>query len=96
MGSPWRQVERLAGSTIPTTSGRARFEVRRVDDRSVTVAPTSSGVERTIERHKVEAAYQLHLAGEEVSPSRLRAAGITEWHPAYIAGIVKAITSAGR
>jgi hypothetical protein len=95
MATLWEQIRALEGRTLPTVSGREAFDVIGVDDDHVRVVPRSSGKPRSpIPRWRFERAEALGLATADVTPSRLRHAGVSEFDPAYVAAIIRAAVGA--
>jgi hypothetical protein len=91
----WERVRGLQGRDLPTTTGRARFAVVRVTDAGVIVRPRSTMNEHHIPRDKIEKAYALGRSGVHITPEVLRRHKITEFHAAYIAGLMQAIEDPG-
>lgn len=90
MHTLWEQVRALEGQTLSTARGRA-FDVSMVDDRQIHVVPHSTGKVRPIRRHEFERAETLGLVTLDITPIRLRQAGVSEVNPAYVAAIIREI-----
>lgn len=86
----WARVRALEGRMLVTTAGKA-FRIVAVGTDYVRIAPESSGKERPVHRSEIEGAVAMARAGREVSPVRLREAGVSEFNPAYVAAIVRAL-----
>ncbi len=72
----------------------SEFQVVGVDRHragAVTILLASTGRQRTITRWEVERGYRLGLSAEQVTPTRLRQAGVSEANPTYVASILRAI-----
>lgn len=90
MQTLWERVRGLEGQTLSTARGR-EFDITMVDDRHVRVAPHSTRKLRTIRRQEFEQAETLGLATLDITPIRLRQAGVSEANPAYVAAIIREI-----
>ena len=91
MASIWERIRALEGRTLPTVSGRAAFDIASVGDDYVRVIPHSSGKPRLIRRQEFERAEMFRLARADVIPIPLRDAKISEFNPAYVATIIRAV-----
>jgi hypothetical protein len=92
MGQLWARVAELQAKTITTTTGRAQFNVDRVTDTGIVITPHSTGLPRKIQRRELESAAGLGLTTDQLTPTRVRQAGASEFNPAYVAAILRAIT----
>ena len=90
MEEMWVSVRALQGRTLLTARGNP-FCVVSVKTGYVAVVLQSTGKERRISRAEIEGAIALALQGRDISPSRLREAGVSEANPAYVAAIVRHI-----
>ena len=91
MDELWSRVKELEGRTLQTLSRRLPVHITRVEHDQVLVTPESTGTTRAIRREEIEKAYELRLSTEELTPSRLRAEGASEFNPAYVAAILNAL-----
>lgn len=91
MTIPWERIRALEGQTLPTVSGRTAFDIAAVDDDEMRIVPRSSGKPRAIKRRVFERAEARGLSTVDVTPSQLREAGISEFNPAYVAAIIRAV-----
>src|SRR5215211_6433646 len=91
MARLWERVRELEGQTLPTVSGRTAFDIVSVGDHYVRVTPHSSGKPRLIRREEFERAEMLRLVRADVIPIQLRDAKISEFNPAYVAAIIRAV-----
>jgi hypothetical protein len=62
-----------------------------VEHDQVLVTPESTGITRSIRREEIEAGFALRLSAEELTPSRLRVEGASEFNVSYVAAILKAL-----
>lgn len=92
MATPWERVRAMKGQTLPTVTGRAVFDVEAADNDSIQVVPYSSGKPRTISSHEFDRAEILGLAVPSVTPIQLRTAGASEFNPAHVAAIIRAVS----
>lgn len=90
MDEIWSNVVALKGQTIKTVTGHP-LTVDGVTDSYVVVTPVRTGTPRRIDRYRVEKAYALKSNAGSVRPSHVRAAGVSEFSPAYVAALVNAI-----
>jgi hypothetical protein len=91
----WERIRALEGQTQTTVSGRAVFDIVAVNDGCVRVVPRSTGKARCIDRREFEEAEGRGYASAVVAPSDLRQAGISEFNPAYVAAIIRAVARKG-
>ncbi len=82
----------LVGQTLRTTGPRRMpFDVVASDPSGVTIHLHSTDKDRLVPWQQIEAASLLGLHGKEITPLRLREAGASEAHPAYVAAILRAV-----
>ena len=91
MDKLWSRVAALKGQTIETVTGKS-LNVDCVTPTYVEVTPTSTRRSRRIERSQIERAYTLRSKSKSLRPSEVRAAGISEYSPAYVAALINAIS----
>jgi hypothetical protein len=91
MATLWERIQALEGQTLVTVSGRATFDVASVDDGYVRVVPRKTGKTRPIPHREFELAASLGLLTAEVTPIQLRREGVSEFNPAYVAAIIRAV-----
>ncbi len=73
------------------TPGRGQpFDVEDVDDHAV-VRVHSTGYKRRIPRSHIERGAALGLRGEELTPTAVRSGKASEFHPTYVAAILRSI-----
>lgn len=87
----WPRLKSLEGRTLRTVTGEGAFEVLRVADSTVRIRIRSSGREQGIPRREIEAADRLGLRGDALTPGRVRAEGASEYRPAYVAALLRAL-----
>jgi len=88
----WDRVKGLHGQVLQTVQG-ARFTVEGVTDSDVLIYIWSTKKKRHIRRTEIEAAFRLMTPSTRLRPSEIRSAGISERSPAYVAGIIPALSS---
>ena len=88
MSEIWTRVRSLEGRTLLTSTGKP-FLVVEVGSDYLRIAPESTGKGRPIKRSEIEGAAEL----KDPTPTEVRAAGISEYNPAYVAAIVRALSS---
>jgi hypothetical protein len=86
----WGRVRGLEGRTLKTVRGDS-FRVLSVDHGGLRVAVGAHGNSNRIGRDAIEAALALPRQSGNLQPSAVRRAGINEFQPAYVAGIVNAL-----
>jgi hypothetical protein len=86
----WRQVEGLSGTMLETVRGK-RFDVSAVTAHSVIIRGASSGREYPVPRSEIECASMLEIAPENLRPIDVRSHGCSEYHPAYVVAIIRAV-----
>ena len=91
MGEIWLRIGKLRGQTIKTPNGPG-FVVEEVTEHVVTIRLVSSGSIFRIKRAMIEQAWLLKSPGERLLPSQVRATGVSERSPAYVAALVNAIS----
>ena len=93
MGAPvtisWIDIQALEGQTVSTVTG-VPLGVERVEERAVIVR-LQNGEARRIPREEVEAAAQLGLQGNDLRPTTVRAAGASDFNPAYVVALLRAV-----
>src|SRR5579864_1093315 len=87
MAQFWELVQSLRGQALSTPSGHGSFTVLDVDDRGLKLEVRGGGI-YNVPRSAIEAAAD--LPGQDLSAARIRALGISESQPSYVAGIVRA------
>ncbi len=87
----WDRVQALQGKTLQTVSRGATFKVEKVNNDHVWVMPCSSGKLRRIERWRFEEAERQGLVTPNVTPTEIRKKGISDFNPAYVAAIIRAV-----
>jgi hypothetical protein len=85
-----RRVRGLESEVLQTVRG-VPFKVLSVDHAGATLAVGSQRNTTRVGFDAIEAALALPHARGRLRPSQVRAAGINEWQPAYVAGIVNAL-----
>ncbi len=84
-------VKGLVGLTLLTTGQGKQFDVDAVEHGAVVIRVHSSGRTYRIPWDSIEAAEQMRVRGESLTPRALRDAGASEYHPAYVAAIFREI-----
>lgn len=87
MAQFWDLVQSLRGQALSTPSGHGSFTVLDVGDRGLKLQVRGGGI-YNVPRSAIEAAAD--LPGQVLSAARIRALGISESQPSYVAGIVRA------
>jgi hypothetical protein len=79
----WECLAALEGQTLTTVTGRSFLVqgVRRDGVGSVVVVPERTGVSRRISGREFESADRLGLIRDDVTPSQLRKAKVSERNP---------------
>ena len=90
MATVWERVEKLAGQTLRTKTGKP-FQVAAVDRQYVTVIPASTKAPRNVRRVEIEAAYGLDLPLAGLTATRLVQEQGTSFNPVYVVAILKAL-----
>lgn len=90
MATLWNEVQTLGGQTLWTVRGNG-FDIASVSDDLVRIILHSSGRVCFIPKGAFDQAEAQGLDTSEVSPSLLRKAGVSEFQPAYIAAIIRAV-----
>ncbi len=86
----WRLVAGLEGRTVTTVRGRP-FLVHSVSTDSVRVLVGPHHRQRSLDRSMLEEADTLPRTGGMLNPQSVRSAGLTEYDPAYVAGIINKV-----
>jgi hypothetical protein len=92
----WQRLRALEGRTLRTVTGRGVFEVLRVADDAVHIRVRSSGREYGVRRREIEAGGALGLRGAALTPFRVRQASASEYRPAYVAALLRAVDGDAR
>ncbi len=91
MGDVWTRVGSLVGRTLLTPGRGQPFDVEEVDAHAVVVRVHSTGYKRRIPRSHIERGAALGLRGEELTPTAVRSGKASEFHPTYVAAILRSI-----
>ncbi len=87
----WRRIDKLTAVPVATVTGKL-FDISLIEpERGIQVRLRSTGANRWIPAWRINAALDLSLTREAITPSRLRAEQVTELHASYVAGILRAI-----
>ncbi len=91
MGDVWTRVGSLVGRTLLTPGRGQPGDVEEVDSHTVVVRVYSTGNKRRIPRSHIERGAALGLRGEELTSTAMRSGKASEFHPTYVAGILRAV-----
>jgi hypothetical protein len=87
----WRRIDALQTGMVETVTGKL-FSISLVEPaRGIRIRLRSSAEERWIPARRMNAALDLGLAREALTPSRLRAEKVTTLQASYVAAILRAI-----
>jgi hypothetical protein len=87
----WRRINQLEpGTTLRTVTGQP-FIFDRVAADIVHIRVGPNRRPRRLPRAMLEAANELGLRGDALIPSKIRAEGISEFDPAFVVGVLKAV-----
>ena len=87
----WLRIDALQTGPVETVTGKL-FDVRLVNpERGIQIHLRSSAEDRWIPARRMNAALALGLGRDAITPSRLRAEGVTTLQASYVAAILRAI-----
>ena len=93
MATAWQRVAALEGKRLWTVRNHP-FTIESIDQEkgTITFYPESSGKRRHTERWRIEMAERLGFVRDDVTPIELRHAKVSEFNPAYLTAILRAIS----